>query len=99
MAILTNGLGGSTFCTIKSKPNGTALVGSNTITFSQTLNNGTTNSWSTTISTSTNAVPTTSNVTYSSTTGTSISSFTLTVTTISMAVGATVPVMYTKQLT
>lgn len=98
-SILSNGLGGTTYSVIKSTPNGTSLAGSNSLSFSQTLNNGTTNSWSTTISTTTGGVPTTSNVSYSVSTGTSITTFTLTVATISMTVGATVPVMYSHQLT
>jgi len=99
LATLSNGLGSSTYCTIKSSPNGTTLVGPNSITFSQTLDNGTTSSWSSTISTTAGGVPSTSNVSYGVTSGTTLTTLTLSVATITQTVAATVPVMYAQQLT
>jgi hypothetical protein len=99
LAILNNGsTGAETFCTLKSAPNGTSLAGPNSIVFSQTLDNSTTNNWSTTLTTTTNSAPSPSDVSFTVSSVGSVNSLTVTVANITQALGSTVPTMYTKQL-
>lgn len=99
LAILNNGTtGAETFCTLKLAPNGTGLAGSNSIAFNQTLDNSTTNSWSTTLTTTASVAPSPTDVSFTVSSVGSISSLAITVATITQSVGATVPVMYNTQL-